>query len=303
MVPVGISADVERQDVPPPGFVEERQGACRLWVREQDARALAQAGFSATSEPRLESSDLAGRRPLLELATKGETLLVRRFTHGGLLRWLTGRRFLDPARPFRELRLSEDLRRRGIRTPQIVAARARPASVAGWTLELVSRRVESVVDLAQVLERLRKRELVRRRVAPLLVELGRFLRRLHDEGLYHADLQPANLLVNRAALEGEDIELWVLDLDRSRLGPPLAISERCTNLARLLRHVLRRSEEQGPSLARTDWVRVLRGYEPQPSSRPELWGGIDEALTQDLGRHRAGWWLERRLGRDASRRS
>ena len=269
-------------------------------MREHDAQALAQAGFSATREPQLESSELAGRRPLLELATPSERLLVRRFTHGGLLRWLTGRRFLDPARPFRELRLSEDLRRRGIRTPQVVAARARPASVLGWTLELISRRVENVVDLAQVLHRLRRGELARRCVVPMLVEVGHFLRRLHDEGLVHADLQPANMLVNHSALEGEDIELWVLDLDRSRLGPPLTISERCANLARLLRHVLRRSEEEGPSLARTDWLRVLCGYEPEPSFRPELWDGIGAALKADLGRHRAGWWLERRLGRDAS---
>jgi tRNA A-37 threonylcarbamoyl transferase component Bud32 len=284
---------------PPSGFRAQREGRSLLWVRGDQAAGLARAGFTPAGTATFQESDLAGRRPLFELSVGDERLLVRRFSHGGLLRWLTGARFRDPRRPFRELALSEALRARGIRTPEVVAARARPAPLFGWHLELVSRRMDDVVDLAQVLVELQAGRLARRAVARLLRELGSFLRRMHDAGLCHADLQPANLIVNRSALQGAEVELGALDLDRSELARELGEARRGRNLARLLRHVRRRQAQGRRALTRTDFMRVLRGYEGEREARHRAARAMHELSREAHAAHRLGWWLEALVRREA----
>src|SRR6185369_10413338 len=111
--------------------VEETRSAV-LVVSRASAADLHEAGYGVDSDGALAPSGLKGRRALLELATRGGPLLVRRFSHGGLLRFVTGERFADPTRPFRELRVAFELASRGVRTPEVVAARARAAAVWGW---------------------------------------------------------------------------------------------------------------------------------------------------------------------------
>jgi len=220
--------------------------------------------------------------------------LVRSYSHGGLARWLTGRRFLDPRRPFAELALSEALHARGIATPEVVAARARRVPLAGFELDLATREVPDSVDLATLLANLQSGAAPSAPLAPLLFELGRFLERVHTAGLIHADLQPANLLLERGALRGVAPRYWILDLDRSRLGPSLALEERGRNLGRLLRHVRRRQVERASAgLSGTDLARVLSGYEPDRAARKRLWSSIRSHSTSTLFLHRIGWWLER----------
>jgi hypothetical protein len=74
-----------------------------------------------------------------------------------LLRFATGRRFLDPTRPFEEIRLAQHLERNGIATPRIVAARARGSILTGYELDLVTQRVEGTIDLGEGLARAPRR--------------------------------------------------------------------------------------------------------------------------------------------------
>ena len=82
------------------------------------ARELHAAGYGPEHDGDLRQSDLEGRRPLYFLGGAEANLVLRRFSHGGLLRWLTGARYLDPERPFRELMLVDSLLRAGVRTPR-----------------------------------------------------------------------------------------------------------------------------------------------------------------------------------------
>ncbi|HET8563421.1 MAG TPA: hypothetical protein VFM35_06070, partial [Candidatus Binatia bacterium] len=70
------------------------------------------------------TSRLYGRERLRVLQLpNGESLLVRMYRHGGLLRALTGRFFVTwPPRPFRELSITEEARRRGIPTVEVWGA-------------------------------------------------------------------------------------------------------------------------------------------------------------------------------------
>lgn len=282
---------------------------CRpdLWLalRRDVAGDLEAAGFRDDRDAPGAPSTLAGRRPLREFVAGGRTYLVRRFTHGGLLRVLTGERFLDPARPFRELLLQERLDALAIPTPRVVAARARRRGPGPfWTLEVVTPRLEDTIDLGHVLGMARRGEVSPAVRGRLVEAVGVLVRRLHDGGFVHADLQPNNLLVGRGALTGGPIELQVLDLDRSRAVPRLGDEERRSNLARLLRHVERRRREEGAALSGSDLARFWRGYDPGGERRREDLAALARARSRlAAGLHALGWLLERRLGRGTDARA
>ncbi|QDU68253.1 lipopolysaccharide kinase InaA family protein [Engelhardtia mirabilis] len=278
----------------PADYTLQRAGGGSLVVADHAAERLRAAGFEPDGDRHpLPASDLSGRIPLGEIHGSGPRLVVRRYRHGGLLRWLTGARFMDASRPVRELCLSAELRRLGLATPEVIAARARPAR-PGWLLDLVSVRIENALDLGTVLEMARAGELAQADRAALLARTGALIAELHDVGLAHADLQPRNLLVERGSLGTAQPRLWVLDLDRSQLVPKLDRAARLQNLARLLRSVRRREGRGRAFLRRTDLPRFLRGY--AGADWRGLLPDLVATLEQRSWHHRLGWWLERLVG-------
>jgi hypothetical protein len=284
------------RDLPPE--YELRHDARAYLVSARAASVeLANAGYGLHTDGPLSVSALAGRTPLLELGSRGGALLVRRFSHGGLLRWLTRSRFGDPSRPFRELCVSRSLARAGVATPEVVAARARRASVLGWHLDLVTRRVADAIDLGHLVASARRGELSSRAWRRTLRSAGAFVRRLHDAGCLHADLTPNNMLVEKASLERGDPRLWIVDLDGAKLGAAIGDCERRDNLRRLVRFVERREERHGRLLTRADYARFLHGYDPQRVLWKRDWIAIEHDLARNDVWHRSGWLLERLLGK------
>ena len=289
----------------PQGFAVERGARGVVAVRGDLVAALRAAGFGADADGDLRESDLSGRAPLGELELSGAAYVVRAFRHGGLLRFVTGDRYLDPARPIRQLILAHTMRSRGLPTPEVVAARARSLGgpAGGYRLALVSRRVVDARDGGETLERMRGGEIEASVRAGLFAACGALIRSLHEAGFEHADLQPRNLLVRRAAPAPEPPELLVIDLEGSRLGDrPLGERERVRNLARLARAVLRRESRGTPFLRSADLVRFLRAYEPDPRRRRALAGAVRTVLARGRPLHRAGWLLERVFGADPAAR-
>lgn len=280
----------------PDGYFVEEAPRGVLAVHADVARELHEAGYGPESDGALRGADVAGRRPLLELVLGERRYLVRRFQHGGLLRAVTGRRFLDADRPFRELVLSDSLLRLGISTPRVVAARARSVGV-GWELEVMTPRVEDAVDLGEALGRVRRGEVpvsARRRV---LEALGDLVRRMHLHGLLHADLQPNNVLVHEADLTDQASgppQLVLLDLDRSGFGE-VGDAERRAQLERLYRHVARVEARHGACLSRADYLRFLRGYDPEGSRWKDDWRAVRARHQLGRGLHGVGHLLERVL--------
>jgi len=280
-----------------------------LAVRRGAGDALRAQGFRAEGGDPARTSDLSGRSALGELSLDGARLVVRRFAHGGLFRWAMGRRFADPERPFRELALSDRLRGLGIQTPEVIAARAVLAPlgrvVGGWTLDLVTRRVEGALDVAHWLEALREERVSSSARRVVARELGRFVGRFHAAGLWHADLNPRNLLLvgDAAGEDGEPPSVQTIDLDRSRIVEGgVGAEHRRANLARLLRAVLRREGRGAPFLRRTDLARFLSGYRAGLGAdggrdrRKSEWRAVADAYAASVAVHRLGWRLERALG-------
>lgn len=282
------------EELPSGYFVEESpRGVLALHV--DVAAALHGVGYGPEHDGELQRSELSGRRPLHELQAAGEPFVVRRFSHGGLLRWLTGSRFLDARRPFQELILSASLRKAGILTPQVVAARALRSLGGGWFLDLITRRVEGATDLGYLLGQVRRGELARSELWGLLDATGRLVRRLHRHGCLHADLTPTNLLLEPS--DDAEPRLWVIDLDRSVLSEDLSRADRMNNLRRLYRYVLRREERHGRGLCASDYMRFLRGYEKDRAARKEIWRTIAHAHRRRGLVHGLGWLFEAWFGR------
>jgi 3-deoxy-D-manno-octulosonic acid kinase len=281
----------------PPGYDVVQSTGALLAVHRAYGAGLLAAGFGPDTDGPMRESSLAGRKPLFEIATGADRYLVRRFSHGGLLRFLTGSRFRDPMRPFHELALAHELGRRGIATADVVAARARSLRGGGFALDLVTRQIPDTLDLGFVLSKAGQGEVRARDLRRLAVELGALVRRLHDAGFLHADLTLNNVLASADSLSGAAPKLWILDLDRARIEPALTDAERRKNLTRLYRFVARRDGRAGRPLRRSDFARFFRGYDPDRTRWKSDWRAISAAEGAARAVHSLGWGLEGVFGR------
>ena len=185
----------------------------------------------------------------------GTTALFRRYHHGGLFRSLTGKWFISrPPRPFRELSITEELRRRGFPTVEVLAAyvkKIRGPFYQGW---LVTRQLEDARDLWLALQSGFCQSLG---VDTILEAVAASIRRMHREGVYHRDLNLKNILV-RSGSAG--VESYIIDFDKSllvlgQLPAPLAQK----NLARLLRSI-RKLDPQRQYFSAAYWDQFLAYY-------------------------------------------
>lgn len=181
-------------------------------------------------------------------------LALRHYRRGGMLGPWLGDRYLwlglARTRAFREWHLLAELWRRGLPVPQPVAARVRRRGLR-YTADLVTRRLPATESLAQ---RLQRRALPRAGWDAI----GSCLRRFHAAGVWHADLNAHNIL-----LDGERV--FLLDFDRGRLRPPGGWG--LDNLARLRRSLDKLARIQaGFHFANHDWAALLAGYDGAPSS-------------------------------------
>ena len=138
-------------------------------------------------------------------------LVVRNLSHGGMFARITGQRFLSPARSIRELEISAFLRSKGVNTPEILAIRIIHKGIF-HTISVISKLVPESVDLLTYL----REHHADSDTLPIFEQTGDLIRRIHESGVYHADLHIKNILLD------EHLIPWILDLDKayrfSRLG-------------------------------------------------------------------------------------
>lgn len=103
-----------------------------------------------------------------------------------------------------------------------------------------------------------------------LDELGRMARRLHDAGFWHRDLSSGNILL-RTGPDGAPSDLYLIDLNRTRMGRRLSTSERLRDLSRM------------PLFRPADQERFLASY----------WGGRPKGKGLYLAYHHGFLWKNR----------
>ncbi len=157
-------------------------------------------------------------------------LFVRRSRRGGMMRFL-GDLYLDfVPRVVNELAIAQEASRRGVAVAEPIGA----------MVERLLPGVHREVMITRALSGLTLWEFVRTDDDPeVRAHVFRLVRRavdrMHEAGLFHADLNLHNVLVTP---EGESISIVLLDLDKARLYPrALPNFMRRRNLARLARSI------------------------------------------------------------------
>lgn len=167
----------------------------------------------------------AGRGSIQLIEHGSKSWVLRRYLRGGFAARFARDRYLwlgeERTRSFHEVRLLARLQSLGLPVPPPVAGRYRRSGLA-YRAELITARLVGARSMEDVLA-----------AGPIedarWAAIGRCLRRFHDAGVQHADLNVRNIML------GDALEVWVLDFDRGRLRSPGAWRERVLDrLARSL---------------------------------------------------------------------
>jgi len=196
------------------------------------------------------TGDAAGRGQALFFRHGDTEYALRHYRRGGKLAALLDDRYLytglDRTRAWREWRLLTRLTALGLPAPRPLAARVVIAAPF-YRADLITHRLMGMKPLSAML-----------RQTPLPYEtwreIGRVIARFHAAGIWHADLNAHNVLLDSRGAAA------LIDFDRARLRSP-AVRWRRANLARLQRslHKLKRLHTE-LSFTESDFAALQAGY-------------------------------------------
>ncbi len=173
-----------------------------------------------------------GTAPSVELNAT-TSVVLRRYRHGGLLARLTGALFLGVQRPLRELNVTSRAEASGAPVPHVLCLVLWPVLGPLWSAVIGTREERPAEELLTTLRASSEAQAS----IPLARKVGAAIRKLHDAGVEHRDLQLRNILV----AGNDEQRMVVVDLDRAifhRYGLVPARS-RARNLGRLARSAVK----------------------------------------------------------------
>jgi tRNA A-37 threonylcarbamoyl transferase component Bud32 len=278
----------------PPSFSMIEKRKVTLLLKNEYKNLLLKQGIDdlkAFLKNRQTSHYLKGRtlHPSIPLE-KGKKMVLRKYSHGGLLRTITGNLYLFGARSFRELALTEEIRTSGIPTIPSIGAIHHLIFKPFYQAYFLSLEVPQAMNLIQYFQEIgahpsHENLFLKRKT---IQAIGILIRQFHQSGFFHGDLQLKNILVS-----GDQILL--IDFDRSYRKPMLSIQERMKNLLRLNRSV-EKWKSPGLPITRTDRWRFFLAYAGEDK---KIRMSMERALRSYSIRflfYRFGWALERIVG-------
>ncbi|SNC76684.1 3-deoxy-D-manno-octulosonic acid kinase [Marinobacter sp. es.048] len=176
-----------------------------------------------------------------------DRLVLREYRRGGLVakfaRYAYAFTGEENVRSFAEFRLLNKLVSQGLPVPRPVAAWYRKLSPIQYRAAIIIERLENTLPLADLISELD---------VDAWVSIGETIRRFHDAGVMHADLNCFNILVR-----GE--EFFLIDFDKSRLittgNAPAGWKE--ANLDRFSRSLVKVAGEDARAKV---WSYFMNGY-------------------------------------------
>jgi tRNA A-37 threonylcarbamoyl transferase component Bud32 len=174
-------------------------------------------------------------------------VFVRRAAHGGIFGAFAGGIYTDLSRPLRELRAAQVARGAGVNVAEPLAVLATRVAGPFYRLTMISREVENASNLLAL-----RAEMTGQLKRELICRVADEMRRLHEAGVYHADLTLKNILVHGSSVT-------IIDLDKARLLGRRDETMDIRNLARFNRSVVKLLGKTG-LVTRTDKLRFLRAY-------------------------------------------
>ncbi len=191
-----------------------------------------------------------GRGTTFFVQCAGEEYVLRHYRRGGLIARLSADHYvwtgLRRTRAWREWHLLAQLKSKGLPVPQPIAAQVVCHGMT-YSADIMTRRIPHATTLAEILERHAVSE-------NTWQELGRVIGCFHHHGVWHADLNANNILIDA------DNRIHLIDFDRGRLRRPSPRWQQA-NLARLKRSLLKlQGKTKNFYFAETDWQSLFAAY-------------------------------------------
>jgi 3-deoxy-D-manno-octulosonic acid kinase len=176
--------------------------------------------------------------------------VLRHYRRGGMIARVSLDQYfwtgLRRTRAWREWHLLAQMQEMGLPVPQPVAVQVVRHGML-YSADIMTRRIHHTATLAEELQRHAQSE-------DTWQELGKMVRQFHRRGVWHADLNANNVLLN------ENKQTFLIDFDRGQLRRP-ARHWRQANLQRLKRSLLKlQSCADDFYFTASDWQAFLKGY-------------------------------------------
>lgn len=218
----------------------------RTEVRRAVADAVARHGsLYRWAELAPDREDFSGRGAAYGVTLGGERAVVRHARRGGVPSFFSDDWFLGAPRFLTEVAMSRAMSDIGVATPAVLAGVAYRAGI-GYRADVATSRVKGL-DLATLFFGPGPPESARR--TAIIGAVAVLIRRLHDSGFLHPDLQLRNILMEEVT--GRPAA-WLLDVDTCRRFSPHDISSRRANLARFYRSWDKWNRQEGERLLAAD---------------------------------------------------
>lgn len=228
----------------------DHHGASVILRRRGDSDEIAPGWFRDRHwrERNLVVGEAPGRGSVLFVSRGTHEWALRHYRRGGAVAHLTVDRYLwtglERTRAVKECRLLGELHAGGLPVPNPVAAHVIRSGL-GYRGDIITERIANTRSLAAAVSAGEVGEQVWEAV-------GATLRRFHDRGVDHADLNAHNVLLDHRG------RVFLVDFDRGALRAGGGWKQ--GNLNRLLRSLRKVSRRSGLTFADAAWHRLLRGY-------------------------------------------
>lgn len=198
------------------------------------------------------SSDAGiGRARVVYFIHNNVTMVLKHYYRGGLVSTLIKDRYfgfnIENTRSFREWHLLKKMRSFDLPVPNAVAARV-IKGLFFYQADLITQKIEDTKTLSDVLNEgsVSSEQWGR---------IGACIKLFHQKGIYHADLNARNILLNQ---EGE---VYLIDFDNSYIRKGCA-SWKMSNLTRLKRSLKKFLKNESVfCFEEKDWSALIRGYQ------------------------------------------
>lgn len=177
--------------------------------------------------------------------------VLRHYRRGGMIAHFTDDKYLwsdlEQTRPWREWQLLKLMVEKQLPVPSPVAAHVCHQGLY-YTADIITRQIPAAQSLSMVLSTVDMDDELWRR-------LGKTIRLFHQQGVYHADLNAHNILLD------ESEQFFLIDFDKGQLRKPSSAWQQA-NLDRLQRS-LQKLKEQNPNafyFSLHHWGALLQAY-------------------------------------------
>ncbi|MCF6157711.1 MAG: hypothetical protein E3K32_03870 [wastewater metagenome] len=163
-----------------------------------------------------------------------ERLIIKNYRHGGLFGKLFGGVFLNGDRPLIDIGINEVASQKGVPTAEVIAVTKRMFLGVFYRANFISKEISGAVDIMQFLKE-SPFEKIQKQKKVIIFALIKLIRKMHDIGIYHADLHLKNILIKEG--ENGEFDAYIIDLDKSVVSESLTLRQRMKNLQRLDRFI------------------------------------------------------------------